>query len=248
MDNKVLAIVGGQEITEIDLQEILARYPKQQQDMLGTEEGKKQLLEQIIGFELMYQFGKDNEYENLEEYKSQIEKVKKEILTQIVVNKVLSKVTVLDNEALDFYNENGEMFKEKESVVAKHILVDNEDSCNAIKEKIVNGELTFEEAATQYSSCPSKEQGGNLGSFSRGMMVPEFEKVAFELPVGEISDAVQTQFGYHLIKVEEKQEAVAKPFEEVKQMIVNQLLQQAQQQKYLDFIKELGEKYKVERK
>ncbi|SHK59421.1 peptidyl-prolyl cis-trans isomerase C [Clostridium cavendishii DSM 21758] len=248
MDNKVLAIVGGQEITESDLQEILARYPQQQQAMLGTEDGKKQLLEQVIGFELMYKFGKENDYENLEEYKIQIEKLKKEILTQVVVNKILSKVTVLDNEVLDFYNENSQMFKEQESVVAKHILVDSEDSCNTIKEKIVNGELTFEEAATKYSSCPSKEQGGNLGSFSRGMMVPEFEKVAFELPVGKISDAVQTQFGYHLIKVEEKKEAVVKPFEEVKQMIVNQLLQQAQQQKYLEFIKELSEKYTVERK
>lgn len=248
MENKILAIVGGQEITDKDLVEILTRYPEQQQAMLGTEDGKKQLLEQIIGFELMYQFGKENSYENLEEYKQQIEKIKKEMLTQMVINKVLSKVTVLDSEALAFYETNKEMFMEPATVTAKHILVESEDACNAIREKIVSGEISFEEAATQYSSCPSKEQGGSLGSFSKGMMVPEFEKSAFELPIGEISGAVETQFGFHLIKVTEKNEESVKAFDEVKQTVVNQLLQQAQQTKYLDFINELSQKYGVERK
>lgn len=248
MDNKVLAIVGGQQITENDLAEILTRYPEQQQAMLRTEDGKKQLLEQVIGFELMHQFGKENSYEDSEEYKEQIEKLKKEMLTQMVINKVLSKVTVLDDEALAFYETNKEMFKEPATVTAKHILVDNQESCNAIKEKIVSGEMSFEEAATQYSSCPSKEQGGSLGAFSQGMMVPEFEKAAFQLAVGEISDAVETQFGFHLIKVEAKNEEAVKAFDEVKQTVVNQLLQQAQQTKYIDFISELTQKYGVERK
>lgn len=248
MENKILAVVGKQQITESDLNNILSRYPKEQQSRLSNEQGKKQLLEQIIGFELMYQFGKENGYDNLEEYKVQVENVKKEILTQMVVNKVLLQVTVTDEEALAYYEANKDMFLEPATVTAKHILVDSEESCNAIKGKIASGEISFEEAASQYSSCPSKEQGGNLGSFSKGMMVPEFEKVAFELPVGEISDAVQTQFGFHLIKVEAKNEAKSKSFDEVKQMVVNQLLQQAQQKKYFDFINELTEKYGVERK
>ena len=75
----------------------------------------------------------------------------------------------------------------------------------------MSNELTFEEAAVKYSTCPSKEEGGNLGSFGRGMMVPEFEEAAFNLDLNVVSEPVQTQFGYHLIKVEDKNDGIRKP-------------------------------------
>ncbi|MGV2643757.1 peptidylprolyl isomerase, partial [Clostridium perfringens] len=102
-------------------------------------------------------------------------------------------------------------------------------------------------AAVKYSTCPSKEQGGNLGAFGRGMMDPEFEEAAFNLEIGVVSDSVQTQFGYHLIKVEEKNEGKEMLFDEVKDQIVNTLLQEMQQRKYLDVVKELEKKYVVTR-
>ena len=139
------------------------------------------------------------------------------------------------------------MFRGKESVSAKHILVDNAELCSEIKAKIDNNELTFEEAANQYSSCPSKEQGGNLGEFGRGMMVPEFENAAFELEIGVVSEPVQTQFGYHLIKVESKNGADIMPFEAVKQEVLARLNQQAQEEKFMSTIKELENKYEVKR-
>ena len=89
-------------------------------------------------------------------------------------------------------------------VCASHILVKTEEEAIKIKEKIQSGETTFEEMAKKHSLCPSRQVGGELGCFGRGQMVPEFEKAAFALPVGQISDPVQTQFGYHLIKVTEK--------------------------------------------
>ncbi|MFI3300192.1 MAG: peptidylprolyl isomerase [Candidatus Gastranaerophilales bacterium] len=85
-------------------------------------------------------------------------------------------------------------------VRASHILVKSESRANEIKEAVEDGG-SFEYYAKLYSTCPSGQDGGDLGYFGRGQMVPQFEEVAFLTPVGEISDPVQTQFGWHLIKV-----------------------------------------------
>lgn len=89
------------------------------------------------------------------------------------------------------------------SVKASHILVDTKAQADLIKSKIDNGE-SFETLAKKYSKCPSGQDGGDLGYFERGQMVKEFEDVAFNLPVGKVSDPVKTQFGWHLIKVYDK--------------------------------------------
>lgn len=83
---------------------------------------------------------------------------------------------------------------------ARHILVDNEEQCIALKQKISEG-TDFADLAKQHSSCPSGKQGGDLGEFGPGQMVPEFDKVVFSAPVGEVQGPVKTQFGYHLLEV-----------------------------------------------
>lgn len=85
-------------------------------------------------------------------------------------------------------------------VRASHILVDNQEHAKQIKLEIERGDKTFEEAAKQKSDCPSRDKGGDLGFFGRGDMVKPFERKAFEMDEGEISDPVETKFGYHLIK------------------------------------------------
>ena len=91
-----------------------------------------------------------------------------------------------------------EMIRE---VRAQHILVETKEEASQILDKLQKSEITFEDAAVQYSQCPSKAQGGDLGYFGRGMMVQEFEDAAFSTPIGKVSEPVQTQFGWHLIKV-----------------------------------------------
>lgn len=83
---------------------------------------------------------------------------------------------------------------------ARHILVDSEEKCTALKEEIANGS-DFAEVAKANSSCPSSQQGGDLGSFGPGMMVPEFDQVVFNESVGKVHGPVKTQFGYHLLEV-----------------------------------------------
>ena len=87
---------------------------------------------------------------------------------------------------------------------ARHILVDSEEKCNELKEQINSGEITFEQAAKENSTCPSGANGGDLGTFSQGQMVPEFDKVVFNDEVGVVHGPVKTQFGYHLLEVTER--------------------------------------------
>lgn len=84
---------------------------------------------------------------------------------------------------------------------ARHILVSTEKDCLDLQSKINNGETSFEDAAAQFSQCPSSKQGGDLGSFGPGMMVPEFDRVVFNEEVGKVHGPVQTQFGYHLVEI-----------------------------------------------
>ena len=83
---------------------------------------------------------------------------------------------------------------------ARHILVTDESVCTDLKTKIDSGETTFEDAAKEYSQCPSGADGGDLGNFSEGQMVPEFDKVVFNDEIGVVHGPVQTQFGWHLLE------------------------------------------------
>lgn len=245
MENKILASVNGVNITESDLNAVVARYPQDRRGFLTTEQGKRQLLNEIVSFELMYNMGKEMNLENSKEYQKQLEGIKKELLTQVTINKVLSEVTVTDEETQKAYEANKEAYQEPPMISAKHILVDSQDKAENILNEINSGAISFEDAASKYSSCPSKEQGGNLGQFSRGMMVPEFEEAAFQMEVGDLSAPVQTQFGWHLIKLEEKTPETNRGFEEVQHQVMQQLIQERQNNKFAELVKELSDKYGV---
>ena len=124
------------------------------------------------------------------------------------------------------------------------ILTDSEEKCNQILESIVSGEKVFEDAAKEFSTCPSGQRGGDLGEFGKGQMVKEFEDAAFAAEIGHVVGPVKTQFGYHLIKVEEKKDAAESSFDEVKEQIKSQLKQQKQGDAYSKKVAELTEKYK----
>ncbi|MBR1617973.1 peptidyl-prolyl cis-trans isomerase [bacterium] len=99
---------------------------------------------------------------------------------------------------------SAKMNNEFSQVSAKHILVSTQKDAENIKKQIDAGEISFEDAAKKYSKCPSKSQGGDLGYFGRGMMVKPFEEAAFSADKNVVTQPVQTQFGWHLIKVTDK--------------------------------------------
>lgn len=104
--------------------------------------------------------------------------------------------------AKDLYRNESRVFMTNQ-VRASHLLVNTKEEAIRVKEEILAGK-PFQDAAAEYSKCPSGANGGDLGFFGKGQMVPEFEQAAFTLPVGEVSEPVQTQFGWHLIIVTEK--------------------------------------------
>jgi len=245
MENKVLAIVNGSEITEKDVNRSLLRFPKETQEHYKTEEGKRQFLDQVINFELIYNYALDSDMENDPDYIEQMHLIEKDILIQTGVKNIMANINITEEEIQKYYEDNSEMFKSQETASAKHILVDTLEQMKEIKAEITNG-TSFEEAAQKHSKCPSSAQGGSLGSFTRGQMVPEFEEVAFKLKVGEISEPVKTQFGYHLIQLDEKSSANVKSLEESRELIAENISHQKQNEKYISSVTELKNKYEVE--
>ncbi len=143
-------------------------------------------------------------YGSLDNFKNQIAS---SITMQKVVKNIENNVIKdLEGKVENYYNENLDQLKSKyEKVTASHILVDNEASATEIKEKIDKGELTFTEAASEFSiDGGSAAAGGSVGSFGKGQMVEPFENAAFTQEIGVLSDPVKTDYGYHLILVEDR--------------------------------------------
>ncbi|WP_270182432.1 peptidylprolyl isomerase [Alkalihalobacillus sp. CinArs1] len=154
-----------------------------------------------------------NGYKDLDQFKVDVRK-------QLLAQKAATEgVDVSDEKLKTFYEENQNLFTELE---ASHILVDDEETAKEVKEKLNDGG-DFAELAKEYSKDGSAQNGGDLGIFKKGDMVAEFEEAAFALKEGEVSDIVQSQFGYHIIKLKSK---TVKPFEESKDEVKEQYLQQ----------------------
>lgn len=243
-ENKVLATVNGKQITEMDVNALLQSVISQGNKNFDSEQGRKQILDELINQELFYLDALDNDFDKEEAFKRELELNKANILKQYALRKLLTSVKIEDDEVVSYYNENKESFKNPESVQASHILVKEEDEANKVLEEIKNG-LSFEEAASKYSTCPSKARGGDLGFFAKGQMVPEFESAAFGMEKGEMSQPVKTQFGYHIIKLVDKKEATQSSFEQVQDQIRQFLLGKKQNSLYLNKTTELKSKYDV---
>nr|WP_218059056.1 peptidylprolyl isomerase [Orenia metallireducens] len=217
----------------------------QQAQQLHTEQGRQRLLNELINQKLFYLDALEQGLEESKEFKESLQRVRNNLLSQFAIKNLLEKVAVDDNEIEEFYNQNKDRFKKPESVQASHILVKEEKKAEEILNQLKEG-LAFAEAVKKYSTCPSKARGGDLGDFTRGKMVPEFEQAAFAMEEGEVSnEPVKTQFGYHIIKVTAKNEAASSPLEEVKAQVEQQLVSMKQNKLYQDKTEELKEKYTV---
>ena len=242
-ENKILATVDGVNITEAELDAFMANLPREQQMYAQNPQFRQQCIDEIINIHLFAKMGKEEKMDETKEFALMMESAKKDILAQIAMRKVLDTATVSEEECRAYYEQNTNQFERPESVSAKHILVKEEADIMAIKALIDDGAKTFEEMAREHSICGSAAKGGDLGKFGRGQMVKEFEEAAFNAEIGAVVGPVQTQFGYHLIKVEEKTEASIAGFEMVESRIRKNLVQKKQGEVYMAKAAELREKY-----
>lgn len=243
MEKKILAKVGQKEITNLDVQGAIQGLDPFQAQQFQTEEGQKYVLDDLINQELLYMYAKDNKIDQDEEFRTEMKRVEENVLKQYVINKILTSVKLTEEEKKAFFEAQKQSFSKPETASAKHILVDSEEKAKDILGKINAGEVSFEDAAKEHSTCPSKDAGGDLGTFGRGQMVPEFENAVFNMNNGEVSGPVKTQFGYHLIKLENKNESSIPEYDEVAEEVGKTLLFQKQGEVYQQKLNEVKKKY-----
>ena len=243
MEKKILAKVGQKEISNLDVQSAIQGLDPFQAQQFQTEEGQKYVLDDLVNQELLYTYAKDNKIDQEEDFRNEIKRVEENVLKQYVINKILTSVKLTEEEKKAFYEAQKQSFSKPETASAKHILVDSEDKANDILGKINAGEVSFEDAAKEHSSCPSNAHGGDLGTFGRGQMVPEFEDAVFSMNNGDVSGPVKTQFGYHLIKLENKNESTIPEYDEVAEEVGRTLLFQKQGEVYQQKLNEVKAKY-----
>jgi peptidyl-prolyl cis-trans isomerase C len=152
------------------------------------------------------------------------------------------KTALTDAAMRKVYDEAAKQVGEEQEVHARHILVETEDEAKAVLAELKKG-ADFAELAKQKSKDPGASQGGDLGYFTKDQMVPEFADVAFKLDKGKISDPVKSQFGWHVIKVEDKRKREIPPFEQVKPQIETYVMRKAQ----ADLVGKLRESAKIEK-
>ena len=243
---KPLAIINTKPIYDSDIDAVIAGMGERG-EAYQSPQGRAAILEQLIAQKLFLADAMRNLYEREPAFKEELARVKEQLLTQYAISKAVDGVTVTDIEARKFYDENKDKFQGQPVVSASHILVSREAEANEIKAKIESGEMSFEDAAKQYSSCPSKARGGDLGEFGRGQMVPEFEQAAFDMEVGELRGPVKTQFGYHLIRLDGKKTSEPVSFDQAKDMIKARLYDEKRQKAYQSKVNQLKILYPVER-
>lgn len=242
--DKLLAEVNGKKITGVDYNLFIDSLNPQLKQYFGGEEMNKEVVNELVYQTLLYEEAMEKGMDKDDEFTQVLEKTKESMLKTYALGKLLATVSVTDDEIKKFYKDNKDLFKENESANASHILVAEEDKANEIYEKVKSGE-DFASLAKEFSTCPSKEKGGELGTFTRGQMVKEFEDAVFNNEVATITEPVKTQFGYHIIKINDKNEGRDLSFDEVKDKIAAQVRRQKEQALYNEKITELKEKYQV---
>jgi peptidyl-prolyl cis-trans isomerase C len=251
----VLATIGAgkaeKTITKSDVNAYAGLYPEQQQALIKADPRMEEVLvRNLVSILVVSDVAKKKGLEKDPTVRKQIEIMKNEYLARMYVQKeVLGKINLTEKDYEAYYNEHKKEFENPEMVRARHILVavkpnaTEEEKKTALKkaeeilDKAKKGE-DFAKLASEYSDDPgSKAKGGDLGFFTQGSMVGKFEQVAFTLKPGEISPVVETEFGYHIIKVEERKAAEQQPYETVKEQVrakATQAIQQARLNAFLE--------------
>jgi len=224
-DDPVIARVNGVDIKQSEL-DFAASEVGPRLGNYTPEDRKKVLLQYVIENELMAGVGEKDKLNSAANFPDRVKYHQRRALRDAYFDASIRNV-VSDEAAKKIYDEKIGSMKPEQEVHARHILVATEAEAKDVAERLKKGE-DFAAVAKEKSKDTSAE-GGDLGFFARGQMLKPFEDAAFALDVGKISDPVQTQFGWHIIKVEEKRDQPAPSFDQVKEAILSQLVQQKAQ-------------------
>ncbi|TWG55147.1 MULTISPECIES: peptidylprolyl isomerase [unclassified Aminobacter] len=238
--NAVVATINGKPITETDLQVAMADL-EQQFAQLPAEQRRAAALSAIIEIRLMADKAEGAGLAETDEFKSRMSMLRDRALHSAYIEKNIAQ-SVSDDAIRARYDEEIKELPAAEEIRARHIIVNTEEEAKAIIAELDAGG-DFEAIAKEKSQDGAAAQGGDLGYFGKGRMVPEFEQAAFALEVGSYSkEPVKTQFGWHVVKVEDKRNAEPPAFEQVQHQFRSLLLREA----YFDAVSKLRDEAKVE--
>ena len=259
-NEEVVARVGGEVITKDELYDFMVQQTGQEaldnlvvkkiieleaedQNIEVTAEEIDKEVEELAE----YYGGKDAMTQTLAMYNINLDQVREDVTVNIKLEKLLSqRIEITDQEVQEHFQVNQEAYAVEEQIKVSHILVDSEETAQEITTLLAEGR-NFADLAEEYSTdTGSKEQGGDLGMITRGEMGEEFDQVAFALQPGQISDPVKSEYGYHIIKVDEKTEARPGTLEENYEKIKDNLFQQKMELEYPIWLGEQYQKYPVE--
>jgi peptidyl-prolyl cis-trans isomerase C len=259
-DKEVLAKIGNKTITVSDLNKVIGFYePEQRKAIDKNPQIKENILWQMIRSTVVANIAKKKGFDKKPDIRNQQEMMVNNFLAAVYLQKeIIDKITINDDKARSYYKDHTETFKTPEMIRARHILIKVETSAtdeekkNAkskaeeVLAKIKKGE-DFSKLASEVSDDPgTKDKGGDLDFFSKGSMVPAFEEVAFSLKPGEISGIIETEYGYHLIKMEEKKDAHIEPYENIKDKVKDQALQEMRKAAVTEFVDKALKNARVE--
>src|SRR6202012_3799080 len=236
----VLAKVNGSEIRQSDLnlaEEELGPSLAQMDPATKNEN----VLAFLIDMKIVAKAAKAKKIEDRDDFKARLAFTRNRLLMDNLLA-VEGKAATTDDAMKKVYEDASKQISGEQEVHARHILVETEDEAKAVEDELKKG-ADFAELAKKKSKDPGASDGGDLGFFTKDQMVPEFSNVAFALEPGKISDPVKSQFGWHILKVEEKRARKAPDFEQVKAQIETYVTRNAQ----ADYVAKLRETAKVER-
>jgi peptidyl-prolyl cis-trans isomerase C len=239
-DDKVLAKVNGTEIKQSDValaEEELAPSLAQMDPATKDEN----VLAFLIDMKIVAKAAEDKKLADTEEFKKRLNFTRNRLLMDSLLASE-GKAATTDAAMKQVYEDASKQIAGEQEVHARHILVETEDEAKAVKAELDKGG-DFAELAKKKSKDPGASDGGDLGFFTKEQMVPEFSEVAFKLEPGKISDPVKSQFGWHIIKVEEKRNRKPPEFDQVKAQIETYVTRKAQ----ADYVGKLREAAKIER-
>jgi peptidyl-prolyl cis-trans isomerase C len=239
-DDKVLAKVNGAEIHQSDvaLAEEELGPSLSQMDPASKDEN---VLAFLIDMKIVAKAAEDKKVEDGDDFKKRMAFARNRLLMDSLLASE-GKAATTDDAMKKVYDDASKQIAGEQEVHARHILVETEDQAKAVKAELDKG-ADFAKLAKEKSKDPGASDGGDLGFFTKDQMVPEFSAVAFSLEPGKISDPVKTQFGWHIIKVEEKRNRKPPAFDQVKSQIETYVTRKAQ----ADYVAKLRDAAKIER-
>lgn len=238
----IAAVVNGEKITVAEVREAYKANP-QLKDRVSFEEFYNKALDGFISGKIVYQQAQKADIEDTPAYQAQLKLAKEELARKIYMEQLVDK-KVTDSEIQKLYDEYKETFKSEKEIKAKHILVDNEKTAKEVINKLNKGEK-FDNLAKKYSKDKPE-----LGYFTKRVMVPEFANAAFTMKKGEYSKTpVKTQFGYHIIMVEDIRDSKPEELKNVKPQLKAMLAQSVLSESFQDTMQNSKiEKYSLDGK